>query len=57
VAQGILISPELKMIFNSLVSSVPAFRMTLNELCSHPWIKNFPVDEAKAKEEMHLVWL
>lgn len=45
------------MIFNSLVSSVPSFRLSLNELLTHPWLRNYPVNEAQAKEEVHNMWI
>lgn len=37
-ARGIRISQDLKMLFNSLVSSIPCFRLTINEVLCHPWI-------------------
>jgi hypothetical protein len=45
------------MIFNSLVSSIPAFRLSINELMAHPWIKTFPVDEAQVLQEMNSLWV
>jgi len=53
---GILIPEAVKLLFNSMVSSVPAFRLSLNELMAFPWIRNFPVNEASAKDEMNSIW-
>lgn len=44
------------MIFNSLISSIPSFRLSLNELCAHPWIRNYPVNEQLVQEEMDVIY-
>ncbi|CDW84618.1 protein kinase domain containing protein [Stylonychia lemnae] len=54
---GIVIREELKNLFNSLVSSVPCYRLTLNEICNHPWVRGYKVDEELAKKEMHHLWV
>jgi len=49
---GLQISDEIRMIFNSLISSIPSFRLSLNELRSHPWIIKYRVNEQLVREEM-----
>jgi len=44
------------MLFCSLVSSLPSFRLTINELMYHPWITLYPVNELMAREEMYRMW-
>ena len=50
---GIVIKPEIKQLFNAMVASVPAYRLTLNELREHPWVKNTSVKEDLVHQEMH----
>ena len=53
---GLKISNDIRMIFNSLISSIPAYRLSLNELCVHSWILNYQVNEQLVREEMELIY-
>eukprot|EP00347_Sterkiella_histriomuscorum_P001348 403372377 len=54
---GIVVRDEIKSLFNSLISSVPSFRLSFNEIRNHPWVSQFQVDEEAAKKEMHHLWI
>ena len=48
---------EVKSLFNNLTSSVPSFRLSLNEISQNKWVKDFQVNEEAAKKEMNDLWM
>jgi hypothetical protein len=40
-----------------MVASTPSFRLTLNEIKACSWFKEVKVNELKAKQEMHEIYL
>ena len=53
---GIYVSRDFKMLFNSLVSTIPNYRLTLNEIKCCAWMSQYDSSiEDTVKAEMYLI--